>query len=83
MEKGLRAARYLSPSPGILGPLLPRLLPLLRLELCSLSWGLACSSAFPLQKAAAHLWPHLLLSLLLAIAVGIFRVSAKGDVILP
>lgn len=63
MVKGLRTARPLSPSPGICRPLLPQLLPLLRLELCSLSGVWPVAGAFAFQKAAAHLWPHLLLSL--------------------
>lgn len=79
VEKGLRAARYLSPNSGILGSLLP----LLRLELCSLPWRLACSWCLSSPKAAAHLWPPLLLSLLSATAVGIIRVSARGRDVIP
>lgn len=47
----LRAPWCLSPSPGLHGPLLPRLPPVLRLELPSLSWGLACSSCLSSPKS--------------------------------
>ena len=47
----LRAPWCLSPSPGLCGSLLPWLLPLLRLELCSLSWGLACSRCLSSPKS--------------------------------
>lgn len=47
----LRAPWCLSPSPGLHGPLLPWLLPVLRLELPSLSWGLARSSCLSSLKS--------------------------------
>lgn len=79
VEKGLRAARYLSSNSGIRGSLLP----LLRLELCSPPWCLACTWCLSSPKAAAHLRPPLLPSLLSATAVGIIRVSARGRDVIP